>query len=304
MAGVIISMFLLVPQHQGLGDAGRIIIMHVPTAWVSVVAFAVSAVYSGLYLWRERTSDDDYAVAAAECGFLFTLLATLTGAIFSQIIWGVYWNWDPRQTSIFVLLLIYAALFALRAALDNPQQRRKLSAVFALFAFVTVPFLFFVAPRMADSTLHPNCALVQGSECEGVTLAVGKIGQLGDRKVQLLGLEQQGTLVTAQVEVTEPGLRDVNVLAPRLDLSSGNPAQSPQFPGQRFRLVVEQADVEAGTALLNIEAPGSGILDNRRTLFPFLASLAGFTALFVWMFRLRATVLGIQWDMERRAEVV
>src|SRR5690606_2018159 len=136
-----------VPQYEGLGNAGRIVIMHVPMAWVSVVAFTVSALFSGLYLWKRRPVYDHYALAAAENGFLFTALATITGMIFSQVVWGVYWNWDPRQTSIFVLLLIYAALFALRAAIKEPERKRQLRAVYSLFAFVIMPLLVLVAPR-------------------------------------------------------------------------------------------------------------------------------------------------------------
>lgn len=300
MAGVVVAMFLVIPQYEGLGNAGRIVIMHVPTAWVSVLAFAVSAFYSGMYLWRGRSTDDDRAVAAAEAGFLFTVLATVTGAIFSQVVWGIYWNWDPRQTSIFVLLLIYAALFALRSALDDVERRRKLSAVYSLFAFVTVPFLVFIAPRLSESTLHPNCAFIQGSQCDGIVLEEGKIGLLGDRKVELLSLEQQGDTVIARVEVSEPGLTSVAVLEPTFSLATGSPEVAPNFPGLRFRLALEQVDMTAGTARLNIEAPGTGLMDNQRTLFTFLASNLGFTALFVWVFLVRATLLGVRWDLERR----
>mgnify|MGYP001292105190 FL=1 len=84
IAGVVVAMFLVVPQYVGLGDAGRIIVMHVPTAWITTVAFAVSAFYSARYLWRRRPADDANAVAAAETGFLFCVLATVTGAIFAQ----------------------------------------------------------------------------------------------------------------------------------------------------------------------------------------------------------------------------
>ncbi|MEI8167553.1 MAG: cytochrome C biogenesis protein, partial [Chloroflexales bacterium] len=66
LAGVVVAMFLVVPQYEGLGNAGRIMIMHVPTAWVSVLAFTVSAIFSGLYLWKGRPEHDDYALDAAE----------------------------------------------------------------------------------------------------------------------------------------------------------------------------------------------------------------------------------------------
>ncbi len=300
LAGVAVSMFLIVPQYEGLGNAGRIIIMHVPTAWVCVLAFAVSAIFSGLYLWKGRPEHDDYALAAAEGGFLFTILATVTGMIFSQVVWGVYWNWDPRQTSIFVLLLIYAALFALRSAIDDVQRRRQLSAVYSLFAFVTVPFLIFVAPRLADSTLHPNCAFIQGSKCEGITLEVGKIGLLGDRKVQLLALEQQGDLITAQVKVSEPGLRGESVLSPSFNLAAGEMVDRPEFPGLKYQIGLERVDLATNSALLNIEAPGTGLLENRITLFTFLASILGFTGLFFWMLNLRATLLGVEWALAQR----
>jgi heme exporter protein C len=300
IAGVAVAMYLVVPQYEGLGNAGRIIIMHVPTAWVSVMAFAISALFSGLYLWRKNPEHDDYALAAAESGFLFTVLATVTGAIFSQVVWGVYWNWDPRQTSIFVLLLIYAALFALRSSIDDIARRRQLSAVYSIFAFVTVPFLIFIAPRISDSTLHPNCAFIQGSKCDGIALEVGKLGLLGDRKVELLSLDQAGDVVTAQVLVSEPGLNGSATLSPTYDLAGGASLERPNFPGLRFSIVVESVDLATHSVRLNIEAPGTGLLDNGRTLFTFLASIIGFTALFFWMLNVRATLLGVQWALARR----
>ncbi|MEI7644857.1 MAG: cytochrome c biogenesis protein [Chloroflexales bacterium] len=300
IAGVAVSMFLVVPQYEGLGNAGRIIIMHVPTAWVSVLAFTVSALFSGRYLWRGQPKDDDYALAAAESGFLFTILATITGAIFSQVVWGVYWNWDPRQTSIFVLLLIYAAMFALRSAIEDVSRRRQLSAVYSLFAFVTMPFLIFVAPRISDSTLHPNCAFLQGSKCEGVDLEVGTLGLLGDRKIELISLDRVGDVLMAKVEVTEPGMASVSTLSPTYNTASRTILDRPNFPGLRFRLVVEDVNLATNRVRLNIEAPGTGLIDNGRTLFTFLASIFGFTALFFWLLNVRATLLGVQWALARR----
>jgi heme exporter protein C len=296
MAGVLISMFLIIPQYVGLGDAGRIIIVHVPTAWVTTIAFAVSALFSARYLWKRKPHDDARAVAAAEAGMLFCILATVTGSIFAEVVWGVFWNWDPRETSILVLLLIYAAYFALRSALDTIEQRRRLSAVYNLFAAVVMPFLLFVAPRIADSTLHPNCAFIPGSKCNGITLQLNgnKIGLLGDIKLELLSLEEQNGFAIAQVRASQPGLSDVQELAPTFELATGRPADRPEFAGQQFMLAVEQVDLAAGSALLNIEAPGTGLLSNQRTFLTFMAANLGFLALFFWLYQLRADLLILQ----------
>jgi heme exporter protein C len=306
MAGVVIAMFLVVPQYVGLGEAGRIIIMHVPTAWVTSVAFAVSAVYSALYLWRRSPASDAGAVASAEVGFIFCILATVTGSIFAQVVWGVFWNWDPRETSIVVLLLIYAAYFALRSAIDDVDRRRRLSAAYNLFAAVTMPFLLFVAPRVAESSLHPNCAFIQGSKCDGITLTTQpggvKIGQLGNSDIvlNLQGLEQRGDFAVARVQVLGPGGTVIDTLEPTFELSTGKPADRPSFSGQRFTLALEQADLAAGTARLNMEAPGTGLLSNPRTLLTFLASIVGFTALFFWMYRVRADLLMVHDQINQR----
>ena len=89
------------------------------------------------------------------------ILATVSGAVFSKLTWGAYWNWDPRQTTIFVLLLIYGAYLTLRGAMPAGRKRAKAAAVYALFSFLTVPFLVFIIPRLYFS-LHPS-PVINGS---------------------------------------------------------------------------------------------------------------------------------------------
>jgi len=108
-----------------------------------------------LFLVRRRMEHDDHAAAAAELGLLFCVVATISGSLWAKAMWGAYWNWDPRETSIFFLLLIYFAYLALRSAVDEPQRRARLSAIYSVIAFVTVPFLIFVVPRLYFS-LHPD----------------------------------------------------------------------------------------------------------------------------------------------------
>ena len=155
MCVVTVAAFLYAPLAKKLFEQTRIIYWHIPVAWVTVVAFIVCGVQSARYLRSRNLAHDAGAASAATLGFLFCGLATLTGAIFSKGMWGAYWNWDPRQTSIFFLLLIYAAYLTLRAAVEDPARRARLAAVYGLFAAIVTPLLIFVVPRLYF-TLHPD----------------------------------------------------------------------------------------------------------------------------------------------------
>lgn len=143
------------PIIPGLDQRARIMFFHVPMAWVTVIAFLVSMIYAIRYLARKDPFDDIRSVSSAGLGFLFCFLATVTGSVWAKFNWGSFWNWDPRETSIFLLLLIYAAYFVLRTAVENEEKRATLSAVYAIIAFVTVPFFIFIMPRIVPS-LHPG----------------------------------------------------------------------------------------------------------------------------------------------------
>jgi heme exporter protein C len=143
------------PVIPGLEEKARILFFHVPMAWVTVIAFLVSMFYGIQYLRKRDLDDDLKSVCSASLGLTFCILATITGSLWAKFSWGSFWNWDPRETSIFVLLLIYGAYFALRSALDSDEKRAALSSVYAIIAGVTVPFFIFVMPRIVAS-LHPD----------------------------------------------------------------------------------------------------------------------------------------------------
>jgi heme exporter protein C len=156
MVVVFWAAFFYAPTAQGFkGESARIVFFHVPQAWVAVVAFCVNLVASIRYLRGRDPVDDIRAAAAAALGLLFSVLATISGSIFAKIMWGSFWNWDPREVSIAILLLVYAAYFALRQAVPDEERRGTLSAAYAVLAFVTMPFLVFVVPRIYWS-LHPD----------------------------------------------------------------------------------------------------------------------------------------------------
>ncbi len=145
------------PLIPGLGENAKIIFFHVPTAWLTVIAFLLSTIFSFRYLKTKNLDDDAKAYSAAQLGMVFCILATVTGSIWSKFAWGSFWSWDPRQTSIFAILLIYGALFALRSSIESEDKRATLSAVYSSIAFVTVPFFIFVMPRIMKG-LHPGSA--------------------------------------------------------------------------------------------------------------------------------------------------
>jgi heme exporter protein C len=161
----------------------RIINLHVPMAWIAVLGYAMALIYSIKYLKTKKVVDDIIASSSAILGTVFCILATMTGMLWAKSNWGSYWNWDPRETSIFILLIIYFAYFALRMAIDKEELRARLSSVYCIITFVAVPFLIFILPRMATG-LHPG----SGSGAGGSSPILGASNDtLGIMKLTIFG---------------------------------------------------------------------------------------------------------------------
>jgi len=157
MSAVIAFSFVLPPPMNvdvTFRDASRIFFYHVPVAWVTVIAYFTAIFFGIRYLRTRSWEDDQRAVTAAGLGTVYCILATISGSVFAKVAWGSFWNWDPREVSIFVLLLIYGSYFTLRGAVRSDQARGALSAVYSILALFAVPFFIFVMPRM-DKSLHP-----------------------------------------------------------------------------------------------------------------------------------------------------
>lgn len=177
---VIWGAFRYAPLAEGfLGESSRILFFHVPMAWTAFIAFFAAGLWSVRYLFFGRNPRHDHAAyAAVELGLLFCVLATVTGALWARIMWGTYWNWDPRQVWITVAILFYGAYLVLRSAVPDPERQRRLSAAYAILGLVVAPFLFFILPRMTGFTLHPEPVINQTGQVEmearmGQVLAAG-----------------------------------------------------------------------------------------------------------------------------------
>ncbi|HEX5760825.1 MAG TPA: cytochrome c biogenesis protein [Thermoanaerobaculia bacterium] len=156
MCLVLVGAFFYAPPAEGfIGYSSRILFFHVPMAWTAFVAFLAAAVWSGLYLARRDPRHDRAAAAAVELGFVFCVLATLTGAMWARTMWREFWNWDPRQGAIVAVLIFYGAYLALRGAVEDGETRARLSAVYALLGLVVTPYFFWIVPRVFYS-LHPD----------------------------------------------------------------------------------------------------------------------------------------------------
>ncbi len=150
--------FLVLPPGENfqVPELARIVALHLPNAYVAVIAAFIAGWFGVRYLTKGRQPIDDIkSSAAAGLAALFCLITTVTGSLFAQVQWGSFWNWDPRETSVFLLLLIYAAYFVLRSGIEDPDKRATAAAVYVVFATVMTPLLGYVVPKYMPS-LHPT----------------------------------------------------------------------------------------------------------------------------------------------------
>jgi heme exporter protein C len=207
MAAVIAGAFLWVEPAEGfIGESSRIVFFHVPCAWTAALAFVVAAAYSLVYLTRRNPRADRIAEAAVRLGLLFAILTLVTGSLFAKIMWGAYWNWDPRQSSYLLLIFLYAAYLFLRAAIDDPERRARIGAAYALFAAVLMPFLVFVAPRVTES-LHPQTVINREGRIlmDTPTKTIFFAGLIGFTAIFLWLLELETRLAALRGRPAEPG---------------------------------------------------------------------------------------------------
>jgi len=134
---------LVLPDEAEQGAIYRIIFFHVPAAWSAFLGFLVAALASVAYLVKRNLWFDALAVSVTEVGLAFSIVNLITGMIWGRIIWGIWWTWDARLTSMLVCALLYAGYLMLRRAVEEPAQRAKFSAVFSIFAFIDVPIVWF-----------------------------------------------------------------------------------------------------------------------------------------------------------------
>src|SRR5712664_1104379 len=134
--------FCVAPTDAKQGVVYRILYLHVASAWTGLTSFFICFIANLLYVFRRQPRWDWLGVSAGETGLVFTTVVLLTGPIWAHPVWGIWWTWDARLTSTFVLWLLYVSYLLLRTLVEEPDRRALLSALFGIFAFIDVPLVF------------------------------------------------------------------------------------------------------------------------------------------------------------------
>jgi heme exporter protein C len=185
-AGLYMGWFLAPADYQQ-GETVRIMFLHVPAAWLGVFFYLVMAMSAlGTLVWRHPLADVSQK-AAAPVGAAFTLVCLITGALWGKPMWGTYWVWDARLTSVLVLFLMYCGILALWRTIEEPNRAARAVSILTLIGIVNLPVIKFSVdwwntlhqpasvlrlggPTIHPSMLYPLLVMAIGFTMLGVTL--------------------------------------------------------------------------------------------------------------------------------------
>lgn len=154
------------PEDYQQGDTVRIMYIHVPAAWMALFTYLVMGVASFFGLIFRHALADAAAKAAAPIGAVFTALALITGSLWGKPMWGTWWEWDGRMTSVLVLFLFYIGYIALYASIEDEQRAAKSTAILALIGLINLPIIKFSVDWW--NTLHQGASVFRA---DGPTVA-------------------------------------------------------------------------------------------------------------------------------------
>ncbi|WP_259324490.1 cytochrome c biogenesis protein [Collinsella intestinalis] len=146
IAGQVVTTKLLLSQ--------KIFYLHVPVAVASFAAMVVAAFFAARFLATKDRAHDRASRTAMQVTLVFIIATMISGDVWTRFEWGVWWVWEPRLTTYFILMLLVIGYFILRNALDDPERSARFGAVFCIIAFIDAPISFFIT-RLVPSSVHP-----------------------------------------------------------------------------------------------------------------------------------------------------
>lgn len=198
--------FFVAPNEKTMGAIQRIFYFHVPSAWTAFGAFLIVFVANVAYLVRRTRRWDWLGVSAAEVGLAFCSVVLVTGPIWARPVWGVWWTWDARLTSTFVLWLMYVSYLILRTLIEDPERRAVASAAFGIFAFLDVPIVYMSIRWWRTQHPQPVIAGGEGTGLDPVMWRVLLVCWAALLGVMALLLRQRYRLEALRHQVEELGL--------------------------------------------------------------------------------------------------
>ncbi len=198
------------PPDRYMGEVQRIMYVHVPTAWVAMLMLTAAFAFALTWLFSRRPLADALHEASVELGVLLSFLLCLQGAIWAKPTWGVYWDWDPRLTTVAVMLFAFIGVLSLRSLVDDPRRRATWSAAATIIAFADLPIVYFSvrwwnslhqvqsSPETVDAAmllpLRLN-ALGLALLAASLLLLRARLGLLRNARALLSGEEEQGEML-------------------------------------------------------------------------------------------------------------
>ena len=153
MALTLWLVFVWVPTETNQGAVQRILYLHVPIAWGSMMGITIVAGSSVMYLWKKKPIWDRLAVSSAEVGIVFGGLMLLSGVIWARPVWSVWWTGEAKLTTALILFFVYVAYLMFRAYFPPGAQRQRLSAIIGLVGAIDTPIIYFAANLWSEA--HP-----------------------------------------------------------------------------------------------------------------------------------------------------
>lgn len=199
----VVAIFFYAATETTMGDVQRIVYIHVPTAWFGMVAFLAMAFAGGMYLRTRDIRWDHWSQAFAEIGWLCCTLTMLVGSIWAKAAWNVWWTWDPRLSTVFLLWAMYSGSLVLRSNIDDQNQSARFRAVLAIVGALDLPMIYFVtrwfrgihpaSPQMEPSMRATLAISIVAFTVLFTLLVLRRRTQL-DQTQRLTALEQETTL--------------------------------------------------------------------------------------------------------------